>query len=105
VRAFLYCSERKHTILAGCVCWVVGVENEDVLVGSNCGCGTRAKRVVRTKRARDVYSKINVTPEYSGRNMSGTEASRSRLNRVSSRCTYVAGSLAGPGIFGMSGVN
>jgi hypothetical protein len=63
VRAFLYCSERKHTILAGCVCWVVGVENEDVLVGSNCGCGTRAKRVVRTKRARDVYSKINVTPD------------------------------------------
>lgn len=69
MRAFLYCSERKHTILAGCVCWVVGVENEDVLVGSNCGCGTRAKRVGRTKRARDENSKIRMTPGYSGINM------------------------------------
>jgi hypothetical protein len=51
-------SERKHTMVACCVCWVVGVENEDVLVGSNCGCGTRAKRVGRTKRARDENSKI-----------------------------------------------
>lgn len=55
-------SDGERTMVAALLCVLSALRIEDCPLGSNCDCGTRAKRVGRTRRARDDYC----LPEVSG---------------------------------------